>query len=430
MTESELKTDMVITDDPQEKIHIKDYDDTEAALANMGEALNKENIPSKDDENGYQLIEHNVKGGKALIKLVEEKRVELRAPWKAHGQAIQDEAGRITQEIKEAIEPWVEAKKEVDDAEKERLRVNREAKAKRVNDIRDSIDQIQRSVICASGKKAVDINEFIEELIDMDVEDGSFEEFTDEAIMEKQIALEKLTKMYEDANAFEDSQAKAIEDRKKLDEERAEFEAKKEIEEEKQRLKDERDLIEKNKKLHSEEITKEIEAMKDFVLEVMECRTSEGMVNVIGIFKTITLNKEAFDDQLATATQEHGIILGKLEGILSSKIKAEQSASLIEEENKRLREAEQKRIDEESAQKQKEFEAQQEKERLAQLEADKAADIERNGILRNEALAEMIMATANCPAGTADLIIGFLEQGMVPHVSVQWNPEVLQKEST
>ncbi len=403
-----------------EGVHIVEYDDTEAALKEMREALDEKNIPDKDDDEGYELIADNVRGGKALIATVEAKRKELREPWAKHGQAIQDEAARIKEEVQEAIYPWIKAKKEIDAVEDERKRIKREAKAKRVEHIQDRLTAIKDIPVDATGKKAFGINEFVEKLINCDVEDGSFEEFTDEAVMEKQIALERLSKMYSDANAFEQEQAKAAKDREKFEAEKAEFETKKKEADEEREEKENKERLEREATQREQEITNDIALMKEFIVEILECRKSSEMFRVIARFKAIELSEATFSDQLQTATQEHGIILGKLRGIFDNKVKDEEAQKKVEEENKRLRDAEQKRIDDENERQQKKFEAKQEEDRLNQEKADREADKERNHELREETICHILHEYRKCTEQEIRELICFLEKGETPNISVQW----------
>lgn len=411
--------------------HIKEYDATEAGLAEMRKAL--EVVPDASEDEGYALIKETVRGGKALIKQVEETREALKKPHLVRGRLIDSEAKRIKSEVQEAIDPWIEAKKEKDAAEEERKRIKREEKAKRVADIQERISRFPHSVLEASGCDANTIGLVIEAMTATNVEDGSFEEFQDEAIMEKQVALEKLGKLYDSAKAFAEEQAKAKVEKEKLDKERAEFEAEKKSMQAKQDLEDK---ARKEKEKVIAEESERVEIIKSLIRLMPEIFSRTGMVDSVSEvekeYQSFLDNyaehceNEDYDEFVDDAEEVYKGVCEKMETIIKKKTEMEIAALKTEKENAVIREKEQKRIEAENKAKQEKFE-QDEADRLKKEQKDTLMALEvNNEEMRLE--SHKVFHDYMQESRGIEEMLDFIADGNVPHITVQW--KVLKKEKS
>lgn len=441
-TETQASEEVQVVDAQDVKVYVEEYDPLKAMLTERRKTLEAK-MPDVNDSEGYDLIAQEVKETKRIMAIIEVTRKTARAKWKPYGQAIQDQAADYTLRLQKLIDPWIADKKEVDDVEKAAAAERKEAKLKRIAIIKDRIQFIVDSVTEATGKNSTEVRAVIDELTLIDVEDRSFEEFTDEAITTKQISLERLEELFDKAVTFEKSQEEAKAAREKLVKDQAEFDAKKkaddDAEDERQATRDKEDADRKatqkkedderdarikaddDKRERKQKIINRIVGMKEELTRILQCDNVKEMGHVIAYHKQIDLTVEIYGDQLEEAKEEHTIVWNKLVKIYDNKIEAEQKQMAIDEENRKIRVADQKRINEDNERERKEFEDKAEEERKAKEKAERDADVERNQTMRGEAyrfVYEAVKGPIN--REQLDLIFGLLSEHNVPHITCAW----------
>lgn len=310
------------SEEPQ-STKIKGFDVIEAGMAKMKEALSV--IPDATEKKGYELLAENIKGGKDLIKKIDAVEEKLKRPHMNDLETIRSTSKNLIKEIKEIIEPHIEAKKEVDKATEERRRIKREEKAQHVAEIKEKLNQFSEQVAFSVGKPSGLIGVTLATLKEIDVEDGSYEEFQDDAIVERMMAIEKLEKMHTVALESETKIEELRINQEKLDKERAEFEAKqveakeKIVAEEKaKRLKEEAEA----KAKREQSAIESIDSFSDLLKYLKDCKTSEEMQKVQNNFVRSFQENDYLEFQ-GEATERFNHVNAQATHAIAEKIKEE-----------------------------------------------------------------------------------------------------------
>lgn len=192
---------------------IQEYSQTEAALIELKEKYSI--VPDVTTKAGYKLCKENAKiVGSYRINL-EKKRKEIKGPALEKCKAIDAEAKRITAELSALENPLKEAYKVIDD-EKKRL------DELRIKGIQDKIVGMVVFIDMArDGGDSEEIAEWIEQVSDIDCSNG-FDEFTKEALVQKNKTLESLQNYMESAINREIEAKKLADECEKLEQEKAE----------------------------------------------------------------------------------------------------------------------------------------------------------------------------------------------------------------
>jgi len=160
------------------KTNVVKYSITDAAIAEMKQEYSGMAIANTKD---YRAVQKAISTITAKRTEVEKTRKEFKAGALEYGKKIDTEAKRVTALLREVEDPLKELKAEVDNrkaaeqAEKERIEQDRvdciQAKIKMINNYREdlnslSIDELKTCLV---------------ELIPLDVPEGEYQEFTEEA---------------------------------------------------------------------------------------------------------------------------------------------------------------------------------------------------------------------------------------------------------
>jgi len=200
------------------------YDEVKAGLLKLRDHLKI--VPDASTDEGYEEIKNTLAKSRDFKKELKEAKAAKKKPLDAYIKMLKEGSEEIEEEINDMFAPWQKARKDWDAKEEERRSVAREAKVKRVSEIKERIEGIKNTVAECINYHSDDVGKILESVIEEDVEDGSFEEFTDDAIVQKQMTLESLKQMYNDRVKFEkEKEANRIE-REALDKQKAEMEAK------------------------------------------------------------------------------------------------------------------------------------------------------------------------------------------------------------
>lgn len=445
MSETEMAKDNATEN--EEPKNIKAFDVVEAGLAKMKKAL--EVVPDATEKEGYELIADTVRGGKALIKQVDEAEKKEKRPLMDKLDLIRSEGKRIKQEVKDTIDPWIKAKKEQDDEVERQRAIKREARKKHQAMLEEMVAEFANQVASVVGKSAEEIKHVLDGAIATDVENGMYEERTDDAIVERQMAIEKLEKMHQDAVEFEEKKKAQDEAEAKLKKDREEFEEQQRIAREKEEAKEkerlekeeadrkereERERVRREKEQKAEEerqrmaaIKTKIDSLKEVLADIVQCKTSVEMKEVKEAFREDVF-KYDFQEFEQDAVKQHNALASTILDIIKNKVEEENRKAAIELENKRLKEAEDKRIKEENDRKREEFEK-QEAARLKKEAEDKlAADIEVNKKMKTDAIHAIVTHVETSSDAQVDQFLEAIETGKIPNISVQWNPELTKEE--
>lgn len=185
---------------------IKEYSQTEAALAELRERIGK----TQYDVTVPSSMELARKDRRELVSLrtgLESKRKEIKAPALEHCRLIDAEAARITAELRKMEEP-IDA---IIKAEEARIEVEREKKREierqRIADIQSRIDIFRNAPLMAAGRSVEQLGNAIIKIGAICIDD-TFQELKTDADAAKQQCLISLQELRVTQQALDDEAAR------------------------------------------------------------------------------------------------------------------------------------------------------------------------------------------------------------------------------
>lgn len=231
----------------KEKVfEITEYNETRASLKKLLEEYAE--VPSLEDEGGYEKIVSIHQEFKSLRLDVEKRREEIKRPYLEAGRMVDKVAKEIQAEIAPMEAKYKAARKVEEDRREEEKRIKREAKQKRIDEINRLIDRVKSAPDFVRGKSSAEISEAIKTLEEEVFIEEDYEEFLRDAELARKISLNHLEDMLKERKAEEVR-------KKQIEEEEARLAAeRKKIEEEEAKRKEEQDKIDaENKRIADEQ---------------------------------------------------------------------------------------------------------------------------------------------------------------------------------
>lgn len=209
---------------------IKEYSKTEAALVDLEDRFKV--VADCTTKDGYEFTRKAIAEVRGYRTSLDKLRKDLGKDARDHIAKLNSEAKRIIERLTVIELPMVEAKKAIDE-EKDRIKAEEaEKETKRVSEIESSVKAIYGHANCSRTIDA--INEAITEVESVDPDSDFFEEFTPAAKVAKEMSLETLYGLRDEAQGLVDEAervaeeaAKQAEEKKKLDADRETMEAEK-----------------------------------------------------------------------------------------------------------------------------------------------------------------------------------------------------------
>jgi septal ring factor EnvC (AmiA/AmiB activator) len=174
---------------------VVEYSVTDANLTELAEKYAV--VPDATTDGGYQAIKECLRETTPLRTAVEKRRKELKKDALEYGRKVDTEAKRITKALVDIETPYRDAKQVVDDEVARIEQEKREAEADRITLLTNRISFIQHQTEGLLGADAKAIQARIDWLYD-NANLDTFEEFTDQAELANNQALESLNKALAD----------------------------------------------------------------------------------------------------------------------------------------------------------------------------------------------------------------------------------------
>jgi hypothetical protein len=344
------------------------YGETEKKLAQIRE-LYKE-VPDCTTKEGYEVARSGIRELVSLRTGLEKDRVLKKADALAYGRRVDDEAGRVKDEILALELPLKAAKKAIDDEKEAKREAKKQAEFKRVNDIRAKITHIRDVPTKAISMTSDELSEKIKVMESYSITLEAYHEFFEEA----------QTAMTETLGVLRQALAEKINAEKVAKEQEAE----------RLRLKAEADELERKRVAQQAELDRQRE----------ESARKQAEIDAE--------NKRKADELAAKQEEENRKRQAELD----------RQQREIEERERKMREEEQKRKDEEARiQREKEEADRKETERKQKERFDA-----KNAELREQKKNEAIQAIDQLLIGVdhferATIIVEAIQKGEIPNVT-------------
>lgn len=225
-------------------LHIKEYNQTEAAIAILRDKYSGPfDVSTSRGMAAAREARAEVRGYRVAL---EKLRVEIKAPALERTRLIDSEAKRITEKLLEIENPIDAAiKTEERRKEEEKLAIAK-AEHERVAAIQNRIQSIRANVISAAGKPSSLMRAICDEVRLTEIAPSIFAELTTEALAAKEETIEAITKMIADKTVDEQEQSRRI--AKRAEEEKRLNELRRKQEEEARQIAKQREEIERKQR--------------------------------------------------------------------------------------------------------------------------------------------------------------------------------------
>jgi len=401
---------------------IVEYNPTVASLAKMKEDFAI--VPDAKDPEGYEQIKTALADVRTVKKNLEDRRKEIKRKLDDKKKWVEDEATRIKKEIDDTVQPWQDARHDQDKAEEKRKEIARKKRQERIDNIKKRLENFNSAIQICVGEKAEYILTNLKATESLDVEDGSFDEYEEDAVIAKQICVEKLTSMYDTAVEIEKTEAKQKADREQLDKEKKEFEEERKIKAEADEKADAKRKEGEDDRIRREKINRVIDSLKEVLTDMVSAKDAKAMRIVRDNFAE-QYDDYDFQEFQGAARQQNVALLATIDTMITDKDAEEKKQRLRDEEYAELKADANERARVDKAKADKEFEEKRLKDQEAADKAKREADVKLNKQMRDAAYD--YLERVYDEDWNFESLVEELESGRVPHVSVQWTQPEKEK---
>ena len=193
-----------------------EYNPTNASIAVLAEKY--KDLPDIKTKGGYEAAKVCIREITTLRTGVEKKRKELKADSMAYGKKVDEEAKRITANLKAIEQPVRDLKEEHDNRIETEKQAAIDTENARVEGIREAIDSYKKHIGWSQDYDAKKLSEVINIIKAEDLDEVFFEEFYVDALRERNSVIMTLESNLKTLVDQEAEKLQIESDRKELDE--------------------------------------------------------------------------------------------------------------------------------------------------------------------------------------------------------------------